>query len=134
MQATESIPAELLDLVTTNVPAHITYAKPDGSLVTNVMWVDFDGHNILTSSMIGSYKGNAFRAHHPQVAVSVVDPRSQWRRLSISGRVTDIRPDEGLAFINKLSERYTGEPYPRPNPREIYVITLDKVRAFTGRR
>jgi PPOX class probable F420-dependent enzyme len=132
MQATEPVPADLVDLLTSNVPAHITYSRPDGSLVTNVMWVDFDGQHVLTSSMVGSYKGRAFRAR-PQVAISLVDPASQWRRLSISGRVTDIRPDEGLAFINKLSQRYTGQPYARTNPREIFTITPDRVRAFAGR-
>ena len=49
------------------------------------------------------------------------------------GRVTDIRDDEGLAFINRLSERYVGALYPRTGPREIFVITPDRVRAFMGR-
>jgi hypothetical protein len=52
----------------------------------------------------------------------------------MSGRVTEIRDDEGLAFINRLSERYAGAPYPRTGPREIFVITPDRVRAYEGRR
>ena len=72
--------------------------------------------------------------NRPQVAISVMDPSDPWRRLSISGHVTEIREDEGLAFINRMSQRYNGAPYPRPGRREIFVITPDRVRPFMGRR
>jgi len=127
------IPDELADLLRGGVPAHVTLAKADGSLVTHVMWIDYDGEHILTSSPVGSYKSRALR-RRPQVAISVMDPADPWRRLSISGRVTEIRDDEGLVFINRMSQRYTGGPYPRPGGREIFVITPDRVRPFMGRR
>jgi PPOX class probable F420-dependent enzyme len=128
-----AIPEELADLLRTNVVAHVSLTQADGSLVTHVMWVDYDGEHILTSSPTSSYKSRALR-ERPNVAVSVVDPADPWRRLSISGRVTEIRNDEGLAFINTLSQRYVGAPYPRTAPREIFVVTPDRVRAFMGRR
>ena len=129
----QAIPEGLAYLLRTNVPAHVSLAEADGSLVTHVMWLDYDGEYILTSSPIESYKSHALR-RRPNVAVSVVDPADPWRRLSISGRVTEIREDAGLAFINELSQRYVGAPYPRTAPREIFVITPDRVRAFAGRR
>ena len=127
-----AIPDELAYLLRTNVPAHVSLTEADGSLVTHVMWVDYDGEHILTSSPTESYKSRALRKR-PNVAVSLMDPADPWRRLSISGRVTEIRDDEGLAFINMLSQRYVGAPYPRTAPREIFVITPAKVRAFLGR-
>lgn len=127
------IPGGLTYLLQTNVPAHVSLTEADGSIVTHVMWVDFDGEHILTSSPTASYKSRALRAR-PHVAISVVDPADPWRRLSISGRVTEIHDDVDLVFINKLSERYTGTRYPRPGAREIFVITPDRVRAFEGRR
>ena len=132
MTTDQTIPDDLSYLLTTDVPAHLTAVAGDGSLVTHVVWVDFDGEHILTGSPAGSYKGRVFR-RRPQVSISVVDPQDPWRRLSISGHVVDIRPDEGLALINKLSQRYTGTPYPRPDPREIFVIEPDRVRAYRGR-
>ncbi len=129
----QAIPEELTHLLRTNVPAHVSLTEADGSLVTHVMWVDYDGEHILTSSPTESYKSRALR-QRPNVAVSVIDPADPWRRLSISGRVAEIREDVGLAFINELSRRYVGAPYPRTAPREIFVITPDKVRAFMGRR
>ena len=132
MGTDHTIPDDLAYLLTTDALAHLTAVADDGSLVTHVVWVDFDGEHILTGSPAGSYKGRVFH-QRPQVAISVVDPKDPWRRLSISGHVVDIRPDEGLALINKLSQRYVGTPYPRPDPREIFVIEPDKVRAFRGR-
>ena len=127
------IPDELTYLLTTNVPAHVTLTKADGTLVTHVMWIDYDGRHILIGSPEGSYKGRAFRAR-PQLAISVVDPSNQWRRLSITGRVTGIRDDAGLALINKLSMRYTGQPYQRTTPRDVFEVTPDIVRPMLGRR
>jgi hypothetical protein len=128
----QEIPEELAYLLRTKVVAHVSLTEADGSLVTHVMWVDYDGEHILTSSPTGSYKSRALR-QRPNIAISVVDPADPWRRLSISGRVIEIRDDVGLAFINKLSERYAGASYPRTALREIFVITPDKVRAFMGR-
>ncbi|MFI5255159.1 MAG: pyridoxamine 5'-phosphate oxidase family protein [Candidatus Limnocylindrales bacterium] len=127
------IPDDLAYLLRTNVPAHVTLAKADGSLVTHVMWVDYDGEHILTSSPTGSYKSRALR-RRPNVAISVVDPADPWRRLSVSAHVTEIHDDEQLAFINRMSQRYVGAPYQRPGAREIFVITPDLVRSFLGRR
>jgi len=128
-----AVPEGLASLLTTNVVAHVSLVEADGSIVTHVMWVDYDGEHVLTSSPKESYKSRAFR-RRPQVSISVVDPADPWRRLSISGRVTDIHDDDGLAFINKMSARYMGAPYPRPGAREVFVITPDRVRSYEGRR
>jgi PPOX class probable F420-dependent enzyme len=126
------IPADLLDLVTSDVVGHVAFVAPDGSLRTVILWVDFDGDHVLTSSPVGSFKGRAWR-RDPRAAVSVVDHNDPWRALSISGRVVDIVPDEGLAFINKLSQRYVGRTYSYAGSREIFTIEIERVRASRGR-
>ena len=107
--------------------------RAESEFATNVMWVDYDGEHVLTSSPVGGRKGRAWRLN-PLAAVSVVDRENPWRWVEVSGRVTDIHPDEGLAFINKLSQRYTGGPYSRTGEREVFVITPDRVRSAAGRR
>ena len=126
--ATAQIPASLVDLLTTTVLAHLTTIGGDGSLVSHLVWVDYDGQHVLTSSPKGSYKGRNVRAR-PQVAISVADPANPGRVLSISGRVTAIRDDDGLVFINRMAQRYNGRPYWRTGEREIFEITPDRVRA-----
>jgi PPOX class probable F420-dependent enzyme len=130
---TAHIPEDLADLLTTDVIGNVTAKRPDGSLATYLMWVDWDGEHVLTSSPVGSRKGAHWR-RDPQVSVSVKDRDNDWRYLVIRGRVVDIRPDEGLAFIDRMSERYTGQPYRfRERPREVFFIQPDFVRASSGR-
>jgi PPOX class probable F420-dependent enzyme len=130
----QSIPGDLTDLLTTNVLGHVVALRRDGTMAVYLMWVDYDGEHILTSSMVDSRKAANWR-RDPKVAISVVDREDDWRFLIIRGRVVDVRPDEGLAFIDKMSMRYTGQPYRmRDRPREIFVIEPDHVRASRGRR
>jgi PPOX class probable F420-dependent enzyme len=129
-----TIPEDLAELLTSDRIGHVSSLRPDGSIATHLMWIDWDGEHVLTSSPVGSRKGQNWR-RNPQVSVSVVDAEDPWRYLIIRGRVTDIRPDEDLAFIDKMSLRYVGAPYfRRGSAREIFVITPDHVRASRGRR
>jgi len=133
MSDAKDVPDDLKDLLTTNVVGHVSCVSGSGGILTNIMWIDYDGEHVLTSSPVGSVKGRRWRAN-PHAAVSVVDRDDPWRWLEIRGTVTDIHPDEGLAFINKMSQRYMGRPYGRPGDREVFVITPDRVRASKGRR
>ncbi len=127
------IPHDLLDLLTTDRLGHVVSIRPDGAIATHLMWIDWDGEHVLTSSPVGSRKGQNWRLN-PQASVSVVDRNDPWRYLIIRGRVTEIRPDVDLAFIDKMSVRYAGVTYfRRQSEREIFVITPDHVRASSGR-
>ena len=128
------VPGDLADLVTTDRLGHVSAVRADGGIATYLMWIDWDGEHVLTSSAVGSRKGGHWR-RNPQAAVSVVAADDPWRFVIVRGRVTDIRPDEGLAFIDKMSERYTGGPYRfRGAEREIFEITPDHVVASRGSR
>lgn len=125
------IPDEVRDLFNEPALGNVSYLNDEGEIVTFPMWVDFDGEHILTSSRVRSRKGRALR-ERPQVAVAIVSTKTPWRWLSISGRVTDIRPDEGLAMIDRMSRKYTGQDYQQRTPREIFVITIDRVSHSAG--
>jgi PPOX class probable F420-dependent enzyme len=133
MPTQQPIPDELTYLLTTDIPAHVSYVARHDSVRIVIMWVDYDGEHVLTSSRLGSFKGRVWRKN-PQAAVSVVDKQNMWRFVTISGRVTEIKPDTDLAFIDKMSRRYTGADYRfRDMEREIFVITPDRITASTGR-
>jgi len=130
----EPIPSDVSDLLTGGVLAHVGALRPDGSIAQYLMWVDYDGEHVLTSSTLGSRKGAHWR-RDPHVTLSVVDASDDWRYLVIRGRVIDMRPDEELAFIDRMSQRYTGLPYRfREASREIFVIEPEHVIASRGRR
>ena len=62
-----------------------------------------------------------------QVSVSIVSPKNPWHWVSISGHVVDVKPDENLAFIDRMAQRYMGTAYQRRTPREIFTIAIDRV-------
>ena len=123
------IPPSHVDLLTTGIVGHLTTIRPDGALAPSIVWIDFDGEHILTSSPIDSAKSRHVRAH-PNVALSVVDPTNVWRYLQVRGHVSAIRPDDGLVFIDAMARRYLGHDYSdRDELREVFEITVDHVRA-----
>lgn len=131
--ALDQVPAELVDLLTGSTLGHVTVVTPKGTLISHIMWVDYDGGRVMTSSRVGSAKGKALRAD-PRVSISVVDAANPWRWVSVSGRVVEIVPDTDLVFIDKMSRRYTGRDYMmREMPREVFVIEPERVRSSTGR-
>jgi PPOX class probable F420-dependent enzyme len=115
------------------VLATVAALRPDGSIALYLMWVDYDGGRLLTSSRVGSRKARNWE-RNPTVSISAVDHSDPWRFLVMRGRVVGRRPDEGLAFIDKLSVRYLGAPYRMRNfEREIFEIEIDHVQASGGR-
>lgn len=122
-----SVPEQILDLFDEPALGHFSYTDAWGRIVTFPMWVDFDGTHLLTSSPIGSKKGQALR-QRPQVGLSIVSTKNPWHWLSASGHVVDIQPDDGLAFIDKMAYKYVGQAYERRTPREVFVIELDRAR------
>jgi PPOX class probable F420-dependent enzyme len=120
------IPETVRDLFDEPALAHVSYLNDKGQIVTWPMWVDFDGKNVELSSPVGSKKGEALRKR-PQISVSIVSNSNRWHWVSISGRVTDIRPDANLEFIDRMAHKYTGQPYQRRAPREIFTVEADRV-------
>ena len=47
----------------------------------------------------------------PRVAVTVIDVADWYHAVTVLGRVVEIRDDEGLRDIDRLSQRYRGAPY-----------------------
>ena len=123
---TASIPDDMLDLFDEPALGHVSYTNDTGQIVSFPMWVDFDGGRLLSSSPVGSRKGQAVRLR-PQVSVSIVSTKTPWHWLSVSGRVVDIRPDEELAWIDRMSVKYVEQPYQRRSPREVFTIEIDRV-------
>ena len=124
--ATMTIPSELRDLFEEPALGHVSYQNGKGQIVTWPMWADFDGEHLLISSPVGSGKGRSFR-ERPRVAISIASGKNPWHRLSVSGRVIDIGPDDNLAFIDRMSRKYTGADYERRSPREIFTVEIDRV-------
>ena len=121
--STQSVlPDTNLDLLKRAVVAHLATARPDGSLQSNPVWFYWDGTHIQISQTKARQK---FRnlTHDPHVALSITDPDDPYRYLEVRGIVDQIKDDPDRAFVDDLSERYTGQrPYPHHQPGDERVI------------
>ena len=67
-----------------------------------------------------------------RVALSVIDRENPYRMASLQGRVLDVRPDEGCRYMDPISIKYTGAPFPSRGPdRLCFVIEIEKARQTT---
>ena len=63
---------------------------------------------------------------NPRVALSVTDLADPYRMASLQGRIVEERPDEGCRYMDPISRKYTGAPFPSRGPdRVCFVIAVE---------
>ena len=104
----------------------------DGSPQVTQTWVDTDGRYVLINSVQGFVKVRNIE-RDPRVAVAISDPANPFRYIQIRGRVVEMTTDGGAEDIERLSRKYTGEPYPWYGGRDqIRVIIRIKAESISG--
>jgi nitroimidazol reductase NimA-like FMN-containing flavoprotein (pyridoxamine 5'-phosphate oxidase superfamily) len=58
----------------------------------------------------------------PRVALTVLDLDDWYHAVTVFGRVVEIREDEGLVDIDRLSQRYRGSPYWNRDRKRITAL------------
>jgi hypothetical protein len=58
----------------------------------------------------------------PRVGVTVLDIENWYRAVTVLGRVVDLRDDEGLVDIDRLSLRYRGAPYKKRDRKRVTAL------------
>ena len=67
-----------------------------------------------------------------RLALSVTDTADPHRMAAVQGRVVDVRPDEGCRYMDPISVKYTGVPFPSRGPdRVCFVIAVEKATQHT---
>lgn len=108
--------------------AVVATVKPDGSPQTSVVWVDWDGENVIFNTTRPRAKGRHLE-RDPRVSISVFDRENPYRYVEVEG--TAELDDAGAnEHINKLSHKYNGVDYPDPNGRVIVRVKPDRVHAM----
>jgi PPOX class probable F420-dependent enzyme len=103
------IPAEYLDLLEKPTFPTLVTLMPDGQPQASVVWFSYDGQHILVNTARGRQKDKNMTAR-PQVTLLFVDLQNPYRFLEVRGKVVSSTEEGGVAHINALSERYTGNP------------------------
>ncbi len=110
---------------------HLSTLRADGSPRNWVVWVGLEGDRILVCTSEAVWKAKDMR-RDPRVAMSVADLDNPYRMAALQGRVVEIRPDEGCRYMDPISIKYTGAPFPSRGPdRVCFVIGVEKAAQRT---
>ncbi len=90
--------------------AMLATVSPKGRPQATPIWFMLDDDHILVNTSKGRVKLRNLEAH-PYLALAIVDPKNMYRYVQIQGRVARIDHANGARDIDRLSKRYTGQPY-----------------------
>ncbi len=109
--------------------AHLATLMSDGSPQSVPVWVGREDDSVLICTGESSLKArNTLR--DPRVAISVVDLHNPYEEVQLRGRVVERRPDRDFRYMDPISHKYTGKPFPfrSPEGRVALVIEFDKAK------
>ena len=121
-----AIPGDVRQLLDAPNYVHLSTLRADGSPRNWVVWVGLEEDYILVCTSDAIWKAKDMR-RDPRVALSVTDMADPYRMAAIQGRVVEVRADEGCRYMDPISVKYTGAPFPSRGPdRVCFVIAVDK--------
>jgi PPOX class probable F420-dependent enzyme len=120
-------PDRVRALLTKPNPAVVTTLRPDGQPVSVATWYLLEDDDRVLVNMDVTRKRLQHLRDDPRVTLTALDEGSWYTHVSIVGRVTELRDDDGLVDIDRLSTHYRDRPYPtRDSPRVSAWITVDR--------
>ncbi|SFS67645.1 PPOX class F420-dependent oxidoreductase [Saccharopolyspora flava] len=121
------LPPDAVELLRRANPSVITTLRSDGTPVSTPTWYLWeDDGRVMINMDAGRVRLKHVR-RDPRVTLSVLDSDDWYTHVTIVGRVTEFKDDEGLVDIDRLAQHYLGDKYPnRENPRVTAYIEVDK--------
>ncbi len=108
-------------------PAVVTTLRTDGQPVSVATWYLLEDDDRVLVNMDVTRKRLQHLRDDPRVTLTALDEASWYTHVSLVGRVTEVRDDEGLVDIDRLSTHYGHGPYSkRDSPRVSAWITVDR--------
>ena len=103
---------------------------PDGSPQLTIVWIDWDGENVLFNTAAGRAKPRNLE-RDPRVSVLVTDRDDGYRWVEILGRA-ELTTEGADEHIDKLARKYTGEAWkPRTGEQRLLVrVRPERVSAY----
>ncbi|MCW2498946.1 MAG: class F420-dependent enzyme [Frankiales bacterium] len=129
------LPADVREFLSHPNPAVIATVRPDGQPVSVATWYLLeDDDRILVNMDEGRRRLDHLR-QEPRVSLTALDRDDWYTHLSVQGRVVEMREDEGLVDIDRLSTHYTGKPYPvRDRGRVSAWIVIDRYHGWGAKK
>lgn len=111
--------------------AHLATLMADGGPKVEPVWVELEGDLVLVATDAKSIKAlNVER--DTRVALSITAFDDPYDQLLVRGRVVEIRPDDDLVVLDRMSQKYLGAPFPRRrwSRRLVLAIAADVARHY----
>ncbi|MEV0688912.1 PPOX class F420-dependent oxidoreductase [Streptomyces sp. NPDC050388] len=120
------LPSEADGLLRRPNPCVMATLRSDGTPVSTPTWYVWEDGRALISLDEGRVRLKHLR-RDPRVTLTVLDEDNWYTHVTLIGRVVELKDDEGLADIDRLSRHYTGNPYPnRDRARVSAWIEVDR--------
>jgi PPOX class probable F420-dependent enzyme len=113
--------------------AHLATLMRDGAPQVDPVWVDLEGDTILVCTSTHSLKAKNTK-RDGRVGLSVIAMDNPYEEAQLRGRVVEQRPDPDCTVIDRVSRKYTGQPFPwrdKPAERLVLVIAVERERYAT---
>ena len=123
------LPADVRALFQAPNYAHIATLLPDGGPHSVPVWAGIEDGKIAFLTSPGSRKARNLAAD-PRVAISVTDRNQPHAMALVRGRVTGcLDGSPAWDIIDRISRKYTGQPYPLRTDRVVFLIEPEHARA-----
>ena len=101
--------------------AHLATVMPDGSPHSAPVWIGREGNRLFIATDDDSVKGRNTK-REPRVAISLVDFADPYSEAQIRGRVVERRQDSDFKYIDEVSKKYVGKPWPYREDAPVALI------------
>ena len=108
--------------------AHVATLLPDGAPHSVPVWIAVEGDNLAILTGPGSRKARNIE-RDPRVAISLIDVDQPFLSALIRGQVVELVDlDRAWEIIDRISQKYTGQPYPLRTDRIVLLIKPEHVQ------
>ena len=87
--------------------ATVGTVNPDGSPQLSIVWIDWDGRNVLFNTAVGRVKPRNLE-RDPRVSVLVLDREDGYHWVAVRG-TAELTTEGADEHIDKLARKYTGQ-------------------------
>jgi PPOX class probable F420-dependent enzyme len=104
--------------------AAVTTLLPDGTPMTQPLWVDADDEHLLLNTEVHRQKFKNIR-RDPRITVTVWDAGNPYEYAELRGEIVDtVTGPEARAHIDQLAQKYTGHDYANPVHSERVILKV----------
>lgn len=127
------VPEKFHDLFSRPILCGLTTINPNGQPHSVPVWCDFDGEYVRINCPAATKKARNLQRNY-KLTLLIIDPQSSRHWIEIQGHVGELIDEAHGAreHINKLSEKYTGNPVYQPYGasginRQMYIVEAVKI-------